>query len=122
MFDLNDLKEINDTKGHKTGDISIFNACMLIQEYFAHSPVYRIGGDEFAVILEGQDFRERVELLSSFNKQAEDNLQTGRIVVASGMSVFRPEEDRSFRSVFERADRMMYRRKAQLKALVKQQK
>ena len=122
VFDLNDLKKINDTKGHKTGDISIFNACMLIQEYFAHSPVYRIGGDEFAVILEGHDFRERVELLSSFNKQAEDNLQTGRIVVASGMSVFRPEEDRSFRSVFERADRMMYRRKAQLKALVKQQK
>ena len=121
VFDLNDLKEINDTKGHKTGDISIFNACMLIQEYFAHSPVYRIGGDEFAVILEGQDFRERVELLSSFNKQAEDNLKAGRIVVASGMSVFRPEEDRSFRSVFERADRMMYRRKAQLKAIGSQQ-
>ena len=121
VFDLNDLKKINDTKGHKTGDISIYNACMLIREYFAHSPVYRIGGDEFAVILEGQDFRERVELLSSFNKQAEDNLKAGRIVVASGMSVFRPEEDRSFRSVFERADRMMYRRKAQLKAIGSQQ-
>lgn len=116
VFDLNGLKNINDTEGHDAGDILIYNASMLICEFFAHSPVYRIGGDEFAAILTGSDYANRATLKASFDRQAEDNLRSGKAVVASGMARLRTGEDKSYRDVFERADKRMYRRKKELKA------
>ncbi len=90
---------------------------MLISEFFENSPVYRIGGDEFAVILEGEDFKNRAELLAAFDHQSEDNQRSGKVVVASGMAVFQKGSDRKFRDAFERADRQMYLRKSELKEL-----
>ena len=115
VFDLNDLKTINDTKGHDVGDIYIYNASMLISEFFAHSPVYRIGGDEFAVILQGEDYENRDTLIEKFNKQALDNKASDKVVVSSGLASFNADTDKNFISVFERADKMMYKCKKQLK-------
>ena len=70
VFDLNDLKRINDTLGHDVGDEMIISACRLICKVFDHSPVYRIGGDEFAAILEGSDYEDREELISASRKAA----------------------------------------------------
>ena len=56
VFDVNDLKKINDTAGHQAGDQCLRNACSIICDIFKHSPVFRIGGDEFSAILSGQDF------------------------------------------------------------------
>ena len=39
----------------------------------------------------------------------------GKIVLSSGMSSFNPENDNTFRAVFNRADQIMYKKKAQLK-------
>ena len=61
--DVNNLKEVNDTKGHNAGDQYLRKACQLICEIFKHSPVFRIGGDEFVVILKGQDYESREQLL-----------------------------------------------------------
>ena len=55
VCDVNGLKAINDTLGHQAGDKLIREASMLICNTFKHSPVYRVGGDEFVVILIGQD-------------------------------------------------------------------
>ena len=63
MCDLNDLKKINDTRGHSFGDEAIQRASRLICDIFDHSPVFRTGGDEFVVILDGRDFIERDTLL-----------------------------------------------------------
>ncbi len=57
MLDINDLKKINDTAGHQAGDQHLRDACKIICNTFQHSPVYRIGGDEFAVISQGSDMR-----------------------------------------------------------------
>ena len=119
VFDVNDLKTINDTMGHDTGDIYIYTASMLISEFFSRSPIYRIGGDEFVVILEGEPFQTRKEQLASFDNQIESNLRTGKVVVSSGMSEYRKDADKSYRDVFERADLQMYRRKRALKELQK---
>ena len=51
--DINGLKGINDTYGHEIGDVYIVNSCRGICSVFKHSPVFRIGGDEFVVILQG---------------------------------------------------------------------
>ena len=117
VFDLNGLKEINDTRGHDAGDQYIQEACRLICAQFKHSPVFRIGGDEFVVFLEGEDYRNRKILLAAFETAIEDNLRTGGPVVASGLAVFRPGHDNSYRRVFERADQRMYDRKGVLKAM-----
>lgn len=116
VFDLNNLKEINDTKGHDFGDIYIYNAGMLIGEYFPHSPVYRIGGDEFAAIIGGEDYKIHEELMEKFNERIDNNKKSDKVVVASGIARYQPEIDKNYVSVFERADRRMYIRKKELKA------
>ena len=55
MFDANDLKLINDRYGHKRGDSYLLGVVEMIQDCFPGCQVYRIGGDEFVVVLEGKD-------------------------------------------------------------------
>ena len=117
VFDINNLKEMNDTKGHDAGDRLIREACQMICRQFKHSPVFRIGGDEFVVYLTGEDFKNRKMLLAEFESLAEDNMRAGKAVVASGLAVFRHGHDNSFRRVFERADQRMYDRKGILKTM-----
>ena len=116
VFDVNGLKHMNDTLGHDAGDHLLQDACRLICTSFKHSPVFRIGGDEFVALLEGEDYQNRVLLLADFETQADLNLRNGSTVVASGLATFRPGEDNSYRQVFERADARMYDRKGLLKA------
>ena len=122
VFDMNDLKNINDKRGHDIGDIYIYNAGMLISEFFSKSPVYRIGGDEFAAILEGEDNDNRKTLVEEFDKQVESNMLTDKVVVASGLAEYNAEADREYREVFERADKRMYQKKRKLKQLKKKQR
>ncbi len=117
VCDLNGLKKINDTLGHEAGDNYIKDACSLICFQFLHSPVFRIGGDEFVVLLEHSDYENRDLLLQDFDAKIEDNLHMGSVVVSTGMDVFDPDTDYSFSDVFERADKKMYARKHYLKSL-----
>ncbi|MBO4734640.1 MAG: GGDEF domain-containing protein [Clostridia bacterium] len=114
-FDLNGLKQINDTEGHDAGDSCIVNAFSLIRETFKQSPVFRIGGDEFATVLEGEDFEHREHLIDQFNRVIDKNRRNNKLVIAAGMAAYDSKQDNSFRRVFERADFMMYRRKYELK-------
>ena len=118
VCDINGLKTINDTEGHKAGDDYIRNSCLLICRTFSHSPVFRIGGDEFVVILKGKEFTDGQKLLSSMRKQVEENIRVGEgPVVASGFADFRPGEDRTVEEVFNRADNQMYIDKTSLKEM-----
>lgn len=115
VCDVNDLKLINDTKGHKAGDKHIKDACAIICNVFQHSPVYRIGGDEFAAILKGNDYKNRSELLNSINNIAEKNKSEGNVVISVGLSEYNAERDECISDVFERADKLMYEQKIKLK-------
>ena len=119
VLDLNDLKKVNDSLGHDAGDPYIQNSCKMICEKFKRSPVFRIGGDEFVVLLQGEDYRERNELLFSFNCKIEENLKSGDVVIACGMSELIPKKDLSFDEIFDRADQKMYARKKLLKEMEK---
>ena len=116
MCDINDLKRINDTRGHSFGDESIQKACRMICEVFEDSSVYRVGGDEFAVILTGDDFSNRERLLELLKQKSMSN---GRLsigpVVACGMAKYNPGVDRNFQEVYNRADGRMYANKNELK-------
>lgn len=117
VFDLNDLKTVNDTLGHEAGDQYIKDGCMMICNKFAHSPVFRIGGDEFAVILQGSDFDNRESLISEFENEVVENLKEDKVVVASGLEIYDPNKDKSVDDIFERADKKMYERKKSLKEM-----
>lgn len=118
VCDINGLKVINDTEGHKAGDNYIRASCMLICRIFQHSPVFRAGGDEFVVILRGQDYENRESLLSTLRRKVEESVRIGEgSVVASGMAEYRPQEDHVVEDVFNRADTLMYEDKARLKEM-----
>ena len=113
-MDINDLKKVNDTAGHQAGDQYLRDACKTICDTFKHSPVFRVGGDEFAVIAQGKDYariEELLEIMSQYNAEA---YRTGGILIACGMARF--EDDECVASVFERADHSMYENKKSLKA------
>ena len=116
VFDLNDLKAINDRLGHEVGDQHIINACRMICDSFKHSPVFRIGGDEFAVFLENTDYWVRERIMHQFDTRMEENAATGGLVIAAGISDFVKGKDTSCIEVFERADQQMYLRKRKMKA------
>lgn len=117
VCDVNGLKKINDTLGHKAGDEYICKASVMICDIFQHSPVYRTGGDEFVIILTGRDYAVRRELLKVLHDRSVDHISTGEVVVSGGYSDFVPGEDTNFHHVFERADTLMYEEKQLLKGL-----
>lgn len=117
MCDVNNLKTINDVMGHALGDEAIQKTSRMICDVFKHSPVFRIGGDEFAALLFDKDYEAREILLRSLKQESAENrrLHTGP-VFACGMAVFEPDNDEDFASVFKRADALMYANKKEIKS------
>lgn len=116
IFDCNGLKEINDKYGHDKGDIYLKAACNMICEVFSHSAVFRIGGDEFAAVLQKEDYRCRGDLLKQFDEAcseeyAHEDVIWQRVDIARGMAVYDPVMDSNIRDVVRRADRLMYENK-----------
>lgn len=114
--DINGLKHVNDTLGHAAGDRLIKDACNLLCAHFRHGAVYRIGGDEFVVILQGTGYDSMLDAVNALNQKVEENIKENEVVVSIGYASIRPD-DRELRDVFERADQMMYERKKELKAM-----
>ena len=121
FFDCNDLKQINDQYGHDKGDLYLKGACATICQVFSHSPVFRIGGDEFAAILRNREYKRRDELIAQFDQCCFDLCAIGKepwekIRVARGMAVYDPKKDKSVEDVVHRADSLMYENKREQKA------
>ena len=117
LCDINGLKMTNDTLGHKAGDELIRSACRLICNVFSHSPIFRIGGDEFVAFLGSDDYHNKEALFARLRDQVHDNLnKNDGPIVASGISVYEPMKDRKFADVLNRADTMMYEDKNHLKS------
>ena len=113
IFDCNSLKQVNDRNGHDKGDIYLKETAEIICEVYEHSPVFRIGGDEFAALLVDSDYRNRDELLrlfdeKCFEKRSRETDAWEKVDVARGMAVYDPGEDESVNDVVRRADKIMY--------------
>ena len=122
MMDVNYLKKINDTYGHKYGDLLIQNFCAIVCDIFVHSPVYRIGGDEFAIILQKKDLENADNLILDFEKTLNersakcDSNPWETPSAAIGSAYFNKDTDTTVEDVFRRADDAMYQRKKEMKA------
>ena len=121
VLDINYLKKINDTYGHIYGNELIITASRIICDIFKRSPVFRIGGDEFLVILQNRDLADKEHLFANFDSACamtyvdKDNVRFP-VSIAKGFSEFDPDKDTHFSEVFERADSEMYKNKRIMKA------
>lgn len=110
MCDLNGLKQANDQFGHNVGDEYIRYAAAAICKAFPRGQVYRIGGDEFVVLLENrrpQDVRAAVSALKWEMKRF-DRSQGFKAGIAAGFAFYDAATDRSLSDVLDRADKEMY--------------
>ncbi len=120
---LNFLKRVNDTYGHDKGNVMIRKCSRMVCDIFKHSPVFRIGGDEFVVILQGHDYEHiddlRREMEQQMNEWAKDDSLKNweKVSAAFGYASYDPEQDNNADSVFKRADKAMYHNKKEMKAV-----
>lgn len=119
MLDLNDLKETNDVHGHEMGNELIITSAKIISDVFKGSPVFRIGGDEFLVVLQNNDLENCDELLALLDFRCQNTWIADTqdpIKLAVGFSRFDPSKDFQFTDVFKRADNAMYENKRRMKS------
>ncbi len=124
MFDVNDLKYVNDHLGHQAGDDMLVCSADLIKNVLEKEKgsCYRVGGDEFAAIVSGDNVPERCEESAIRFKEAveEYNAVEGkpfRISVASGYAVYdKSQPDISLADIYHTADERMYENKKRIKA------
>ena len=110
VCDVNGLKQVNDTQGHQAGDRWLQRARSIICSIFRNSPVFRVGGDEFAVLIQGRDYSNIEAQMAAFEARNAESAGRGDITIAAGMARY-AEGDRSVAAVFERADAHMYQNK-----------
>ncbi len=119
IFDLNNLKFFNDTYGHNIGDTYIKDSSNLIQQAFKNlGNVYRIGGDEFCIILKEKSIfqyetavRELDTFVYNYNKVSD----VLKINIAYGYALYDSKIDRDIYETRNRADAMMYEKKFYMK-------
>ena len=120
MIDVNGLKSINDNFGHSYGDAYLKGVSHVICDVFKHSPVFRIGGDEFVVVLTGEDYQNRMakvsEIRQIFDERGDDEGRKPweRHSASVGIAE-RAAEDGTVELVFRRADKYMYEEKMKYK-------
>ncbi len=120
LFDINNLKKINDSLGHEAGDAYIVNCCSTMCKAFSRSPVYRIGGDEFVVLLKDDDYRDREELMKKIKLRMEEIAASDpdpeeKVSIAGGIGIFDRKHDEKVADIFARADAAMYEDKQKMK-------
>lgn len=122
LCDLNNLKLVNDNFGHDNGDVYIISCCKIICNFFKHSPVYRIGGDEFVAILQTDDYDNLEQIKKdvldfSIGEMKKELPLAEKKSFAAGFAVYDSSTDKSFADVMKRADTEMYSNKKMLKSL-----
>ncbi len=122
MMDVDNLKYINDTFGHDKGDLYLCGACRIISNIFKHSPVFRIGGDEFVAVLKNDDYENRASLLTQLNEayarfHGKIDADPWECYSASVGMADCSEGDASIGKMLKRADEEMYAAKQAFKAV-----
>ena len=123
MIDINYLKRVNDTYGHERGNEYLKGAADLIRRFFGEKGVYRIGGDEFTAVLEGEAQEGAEDRIRAFKAeterlQADGSLQPWeKISAAAGIAAYERGACLEAEEVLREADEAMYADKLAMKAV-----
>lgn len=109
IFDLNELKVINDNFGHEKGDEAIKRCYDLILTAFGDKGnCYRIGGDEFLLLgLDDGDIEEKMAYFDQLVERSQERLEYP-FSVAFGYAEYDAERDRDLQNTIRRSDAVMY--------------
>ena len=121
VADINNLKKTNDTYGHDVGNDLIVHTSRILTDTFKTSSVYRIGGDEFVVVLRGKDLERHHALIEKMEESFSADYITVNeeivpVSIARGVSVFDPAIDCIYTDVFVKADQAMYMNKEDMRS------
>ena len=121
MFDLNNLKRVNDEHGHSEGDKYIIAAAKLLKKSLPDAELFRFGGDEFVALQFDTSPAELDALIFGFEENIEKRNKRHNIKmsIACGYALYDKERDTCFADVYNRADAAMYVQKRKLKASAK---
>ena len=116
MVDINELKYTNDHFGHEAGDENISLTARAIGRIFVHSKIYRVGGDEFVIIAQGDDLAnlsDRLQSMKAITKRRDPKKSDvpTTVSVSYGYSVCRKGDSREYADIFREADSNMYNQK-----------
>ena len=115
MFDINNLKTVNDSLGHEAGDRYIKNCAYFINSYFRDfATLYRIGGDEFAVICSLDDKKKFYNAFEEMKKNL-SAADRSKINYAYGYAEFDKAVDETLYDTVKRSDERMYAKKTDIK-------
>jgi diguanylate cyclase (GGDEF)-like protein len=113
--DLDNLKEINDTYGHREGDLAIVRTANALERTFRDSDVIgRVGGDEFAVLALEASGENREAILRRLEKNLKESNAEGlryEMSLSVGVARFDPKRPVSLGSLMATADDAMYEEK-----------
>lgn len=122
MVDVNFLKRVNDTYGHERGDAYLQSAVGLICEVFGQERAFRVGGDEFVVVLRGAELSDAEGMVRRFKDEVRRYAgdpaleEWERVSAAVGAATYDKARDTSAQDVYKRADQEMYENKVAMKA------
>jgi diguanylate cyclase (GGDEF)-like protein len=115
-FDVDGLKKINDTLGHKTGDSLLKYVAEKVKKNLRESDIFgRMGGDEFLIIFPDSDMEQAQKIVN----RIKDNLNTDKpkelenitVKISCGYATFKPSENITADDLLVEADKAMYKNK-----------
>jgi diguanylate cyclase (GGDEF)-like protein len=112
--DLDHFKEINDTRGHSVGDVVLKEvAYQMRKQLRAFDLAYRLGGEEFLILLPGSDLKQSAELAEQLRDAIAANSVAGGVAVTMsfGVGASHQGEPFDYAEVFQAADAALYRAK-----------
>lgn len=117
MLDVDNFKHINDTKGHSGGDEVLQQVSAAIKAHFENRKCYsfRVGGDEFVLLLENMHISEAEAHMKAINSVL---LRSHMVTLSYGCCMVDFQEKDPFESAYKRADILMYEDKQRKKTTV----
>ena len=109
VCNMEKTRAINGQYGLDAGDQYLKNGCRILTEVFGHSPVYRISGDSFLIVLQALDYKNRELLMGMLHSRMmeareKETVADGFASFSSGIAVYDPETDASLAEVIQRAE------------------
>ena len=116
VFDVDGSRMVNEKQGRVAGNEWIKSACSDMCRIFKRSPVYRVGGDEFVVVLKGADYESIESLVLEVDAANVANAVAGKATVSYGLAAYDSEADSYVSDVWSRAESTLLEMKERRRA------